>query len=453
MKRTRCAIYTRQSVARTNDSDFTSCEAQREACAARIQVGATEGWIALDERFDDVGESGATTGRPALQRLLERIRARDVDRVVVQRLDRLTRNVRDWATIVGTFKRYGTQLTVVAGDVHLGELAISDLVLNVLATFAEFEREMIGDRLRDARASLRSRGIRNAGRVPFGYTADPLSRQLVVHPEQAPVIKRMFEMAADGTPPSTIATWINARGVDDHRVLDGRQPWSSKAVLRILGNRVYLGYMGAVADAHDAVVDDQLFTRAREAVDARRTRAPGRRDPEDDDVFVLRRLLRCVHCDRLMTTSSSRVVPEAAKPPKPTRRKVVMPPRYYRCRGPRACPGTQTSADEIEQRVLAWLRKPTGEISPAANVVLMRYAPIWEVLFPQVVNRLVAQLVWEVQWDGAKDRFTVVLDETAIAEEYAKLKLRDEEHANRKKPRRRKAKRGESTSKREGATR
>jgi hypothetical protein len=154
-----------------------------------------------------------------------------------------------------------------------------------------------------------------------------------------------------------------------------------------------------------------------------------------------------------MTTSSSRVVPEAAKPPKPTRRKVVMPPRYYRCRGPRACPGTQTSADEIEQRVLAWLRKPTGEISPAANVVLMRYAPIWEVLFPQVVNRLVAQLVWEVQWDGAKDRFTVVLDETAIAEEYAKLKLRDEEHANRKKPRRRKAKRGESTSKREGATR
>ena len=166
------------------------------------------GWIALDERFDDVGESGATTERPALQRLLERIRAREVDRVVVHRLDRLTRSVRDWATIVGTFKRYGTQLTVVAGEVHLGDVAMSDLVLNVLATFAEFEREMIGDRLRDARASLRRRGIRNAGRVPFGYTADPLSRQLVVKPEQAAVIKRMFEMAADGTPPSTIAMWI-----------------------------------------------------------------------------------------------------------------------------------------------------------------------------------------------------------------------------------------------------
>jgi hypothetical protein len=130
------------------------------------------------------------------------------------------------------------------------------------------------------------------------------------------------------------------------------------------------------------------------------------------------------------------VLPEAPKPTKtkPSRRKIVTPPRYYRCRG---------------QRVLAWLRKPTGEISSEANVVLTRYAPIWEVLFPQVVNRLVAQLVWEVRWDGPKDSFAVVLDETAIAEEHAKLKLRDEEHANRTKPRRKKAKRGRSTSRRE----
>lgn len=176
----RCAIYTRQSVARPDDPDFTSCDAQREACLELIRAHAARGWVPVEERFDDVGESGATIDRPALTRLLDRIAAGAVDGVLVHRLDRLTRSVRDWANLVGTFKRRGTKLTIVSGDIHLGDLAMSDLVLNVLATFAEFERELIGERLRDARAALRSRGIRNAGRVPFGYSSDPLSHQLVV---------------------------------------------------------------------------------------------------------------------------------------------------------------------------------------------------------------------------------------------------------------------------------
>jgi hypothetical protein len=117
-----------------------------------------------------------------------------------------------------------------------------------------------------------------------------------------------------------------------------------------------------------------------------------------------------------------------------------MPPRYYRCRGDRACRGTQIAADDIEQRVLAWLRQPKGAISPEARFVLARYAPIWEVLFPQVVNHLVAQLVWEVRWDGPRDSFTVVLDATAFAEEHAKLKLRDEEDAKRTKSQRKRTK-------------
>lgn len=317
---TRCAIYTRQSVARPNE-DFTSCDAQRDVCLARIRANAFQGWLALEERFDDLGESGATMERPALQRLLDRVAAREVERVVVHRLDRLVRSMRDWTEIVATFKRYGTALTIVAGDLHLGDLAMSDMVLNMLASFAEFERELIGERLRDARASLRSRGIRNAGRVPFGYSADELSRQLVVRPEQAQAVKRMFEMAAAGAAPSSIADWINSLGHDDRRVLDDRQSWSAKAVLRILSNPVYLGQMGAVADAHDAIVDEEVFDKAREAVEARRTRAPGRRPVDGDDPFLLRRLLRCVQCSRLMTTSSAHALPEAPANPKP--RKVV----------------------------------------------------------------------------------------------------------------------------------
>lgn len=121
--------------------------------------------MALDERFDDVGASGATTERPALTRLLERVREGEVDRVVVCRLDRLTRSVLDWAELIGAFKRRGAQLSVVAGDLRLGELATSDLLLNMMAAFAEFEREMISDRLRDARAAHRRHGRRSAGRA------------------------------------------------------------------------------------------------------------------------------------------------------------------------------------------------------------------------------------------------------------------------------------------------
>ncbi len=153
----RCAIYTRQSVTRPDGTDFTSRDAQRDACIDMVRAHAPEGWVPLEERFDDVGESGATVERPALTRLLDRIAAGAIDRVVVQRLDRLTRSVADYATLVGRLKRRGTQLTIVAGDIHMGDVAMSDLMLNLLATFAEFEREIIGERLRDAREALRSR--------------------------------------------------------------------------------------------------------------------------------------------------------------------------------------------------------------------------------------------------------------------------------------------------------
>jgi hypothetical protein len=107
---------------------------------------------------------------------------------------------------------------------------------------------------------------------------------------------------------------------------------------------------------------------------------------------------------------------------------VAPPPRDYRCRGqPSSCRGTQVAAEDIEQRVLAWLREPTGAISPQALTVLTSYAPLWEVLFPETVRCAVARLVWEVRWDSPKNDFTAVLDETAIAEAHASITRREEE--------------------------
>lgn len=415
----RCAVYTRQSVARKDSSDFSSCEAQRESCLSFIASHAREGWFPAPERFDDEGYSGATAERPAFARLLRAVAAKKVDRVVVQRIDRITRSIADWGRLVVTLRRHGAGFSVVSGELHLGDVATSDLVLNLLATFAQFEREIIGERLRDARVALRRRGIRNAGRVPFAYTADPLTHQLLVQPEAEQIVKRIFEMAAADAPPSAIALWINTLGDRDRRVLDGRQPWTAKTVLRVLTNRTYLGRMGDVEGAHDAIVTAELFSKARTAIESRRTRSPTKRSSRGADPFILRGLLHCAQCGRRMTTSSSRRLVA----PAPRRRgpKPKQPPRYYRCRGRTACSGSQVSAQYIEDRVIEWLTAERSGLSFKAAAVLGAYAPHWRKASTASQGRLLSQLVWEIRWDVPRRRLSVTLDEVAIAEEHARL--------------------------------
>lgn len=425
----RCAVYTRQSVARADGPEFTSCDAQRDACLAFIKAHAMEDWFPIDERFEDKGESGASKERPALQRLLERVRAGDVDRVVVFRLDRLTRSVLDWADLIGAFKRRGTQLSVVSGDLRLGELATSDLLLNLMAVFAEYERELIRDRLRDARATHRRHGRRSAGRIPFGYRADALSHQLVVEPTEAEVVKSIFERAANGGAAAGIALGMNTNIMKTTvgRVA-ARQGWTARSVLRLLANRTYLGEIAGVPDRHDAIVSAEVFDRARAAVSARRTRAPARKPPSSTDLFVLRGLLRCARCGRKMTTSSARALPDQGN-----RRWVAdTKPRYYRCRGAQPCPGSQVSAQELEGRVLAWFRRPTGSVTTEARKLLGLVASRWSGYTRERRSAVVAQLVWEIIWDGPKDRFKVLLDETAVEETYLALEAQAGEDADRR---------------------
>ena len=193
----------------------------------------------------------------------------------------------------------------------------------------------------------------------------------------------------------------------------------------MLRNEVYLGRLGEVANTHEAIIDADMFSKVSAIVDERRTRPPGRRAKEGD-LFLLRKLLRCVRCDRLMTTSSSRALPDPARPTfkkkKKKKKKEKLPPRYYRCRGKNACAGSQVSAEAIEQRVLSWLKLPPEGISPEAHAVLTKCSHIWAVLFPENVLSLIAELIWEVQWDGPNDDFTVVLDEIAISQLYESLR-------------------------------
>lgn len=194
------------------------------------------GWVALDERFDDEGDSGATMDGPAFFRLLERVDARAVDRIVVTRVDRLTRRLSDWVWLLAQLRKRNVAVSIVTGQMASTEIAADSFVFNIMASFAEYEREIVSERVRDAHAADRLRGLRSAGRVPFGYRADPETRQLVVPEPEASVVRQMFALAQEGEPPTTIAAATNASA--------STRTWHARAVLRILQNPAYAGRFG-----------------------------------------------------------------------------------------------------------------------------------------------------------------------------------------------------------------
>jgi site-specific DNA recombinase len=243
----------------------------------------------LAESFDDEGETGATSQRPGLERLVAAILEGRVERVVVHRLDRLTRSILGWARLYRLFKANGVALTVARGGLRDADDATSQLHLHILALFAELERDMIAERLRDGRAVRHARGMRVAGRVPLGYLADPATKQLIVMPAEAETVRCMFASADMGEAPARIAANANETGVVGKSGRPTR--WSAKFVLRILRNPVYAGLLpDGSPGAHDAVVSRDLFDRVGAAILGRRTRTPTKRPTVEGEVdpFLLR---------------------------------------------------------------------------------------------------------------------------------------------------------------------
>lgn len=168
MKTVRCAIYTRKSSDEGLEQSFNSLDAQREACAAYILSQASEGWTALPEIYDDGGLSGGTLERPALQRLLAEVAANRVDIIVVYKVDRLTRSLFDFAKLVETFDAAGTSFVSVTQSFNT-TTSMGRLTLNMLLSFAQFEREVTAERIRDKIAASKARGMWMGGNPPLGY--------------------------------------------------------------------------------------------------------------------------------------------------------------------------------------------------------------------------------------------------------------------------------------------
>jgi site-specific DNA recombinase len=185
----RCAVYTRKSSEHGLEQDFNSLDAQREAAETYIKSQAHEGWRLVKARYDDGGLSGGTLERPALQSLLADIQSRQVDIVVVYKVDRLTRSLADFAKLVELFEAHGVSFVAVTQQFNT-TTSMGRLTLNVLLSFAQFERELAGERIRDKFAASRRKGMWMGGTIPLGY--DVKDRKLVINEEEANRVRLIF---------------------------------------------------------------------------------------------------------------------------------------------------------------------------------------------------------------------------------------------------------------------
>ena len=275
----RCAIYTRKSSEHGLEQDFNSLHAQRESAEAYIKSQAHEGWKLVRTRYDDGGLSGGTMERPALQHLLADIAANLIDVVVVYKVDRLTRSLTDFAKLVEIFEAQGVSFVSVTQQFNT-TTSMGRLTLNVLLSFAQFEREVAGERIRDKFAASRRKGMWMGGNVPLGY--DVIERRLVVNEAEAKTVKLIFERYLElgcvrvlRAALDRLAVRSKQRVAETGRMIGGG-PFSRGALYYLLRNRVYRGAavhkgVGHPGE-HEAIIDEGLWDAVQAKLSAQDTK-------------------------------------------------------------------------------------------------------------------------------------------------------------------------------------
>jgi DNA invertase Pin-like site-specific DNA recombinase len=272
-----CAVYTRKSSEHGLEQDFNSLDAQREAAEAYIKSQAHEGWRLVKAHYDDGGLSGGTLERPALQSLLDDIRARKIDVVVVYKVDRLTRSLSDFAKLVELFEAHSVSFVAVTQQFNT-TTSMGRLTLNVLLSFAQFERELASERIRDKFAASRRRGMWMGGTVPLGY--DVKNRKLVVNAEEAERVRLIFRRYLALGCVSTLQEDLEQRGVrSKQRILTSGQVrggggFGRGALYHLLQNPIYRGEV--VHDGvtypgeQEAIIDEKLWAAVQTKLEENR---------------------------------------------------------------------------------------------------------------------------------------------------------------------------------------
>ena len=266
--RKRCAVYCRVSSDERLDQEFNSIDAQKEAGHAYIASQRAEGWIPVADDYDDPGYSGGNTERPALKRLLADIERGLIDIVVVYKIDRLTRSLADFARMVDVFDQHDVSFSAVTQQIN-SATSMGRLMLNVLLSFAQFEREVTSERIRDKIAAAKRKGMWMGGVPSIGY--DVVNRQLVVNDAEAAVVRRIFEEMLTIGSPTQIAANLTAEGIttkawttQEGQTRSGTRI-DKKYLHKLLRNRIYLGELSHKGNwypgAHPPIIDRTLWDK------------------------------------------------------------------------------------------------------------------------------------------------------------------------------------------------
>src|SRR5260221_5614342 len=276
----RCAIYTRKSSEEGLDQDFNSLQAQREACEAFIKSQAGEGWRLVKTAYDDGGLSGATMERPALQRVLGDINQGLIDVVVVYKVDRLTRSLADFAKMVEVFDAHGASFVAVTQQFNT-TTSMGRLTLNVLLSFAQFEREVTGERIRDKIAASKRKGMWMGGFVPLGY--DVCDRRIVIDEREAETVRYIFRRYQELGCVRLLKEDLDRRGVVSKRrtsksgIASGGHSFSRGALYALLSNPIYVGEIRHKnlrhPGQHQAIMDRTVWERTQQQLQEHRVRA------------------------------------------------------------------------------------------------------------------------------------------------------------------------------------
>ncbi len=274
----RCAIYTRKSSEEGLEQDFNSLHAQREACEAFIKSQAGEGWRLIKTAYDDGGLSGGTMERPALLQLLADIRQGLVDVVVVYKVDRLTRSLADFAKMVEVFDAHGVSFVAVTQQFNT-TTSMGRLTLNVLLSFAQFEREVTGERIRDKIAASKKKGMWMGGVTPLGY--EVRERRLVVNPAEAAIVRDIFQRYLELGSVRLLKDDLDRRGIYSKvrpwkGSTRGGGPFSRGALYKLLANPIYFGEIRhkqmCHPGQHEAIIDRELWQKVQQLLRERTVR-------------------------------------------------------------------------------------------------------------------------------------------------------------------------------------
>ncbi|MFT4961507.1 MAG: site-specific DNA recombinase [Paracoccaceae bacterium] len=398
-RKLRCAVYTRKSSEEGLEQEFNSLHAQRESCEAYIASQRSEGWALIREHYDDGGVSGGTLERPGLKLLLADIEDGLIDVVVVYKIDRLSRSLMDFSKLVEVFDRNNVTFVSVTQSFNT-TTSMGRLTLNILLSFAQFEREVTGERIRDKIAASRKKGMWMGGTVPLGY--DVKERKLVINKPEAKTVRMVFERFVEIGSATVLARELRADGVASKQ----GKPISKGYLYRILNNRVYIGEAVHKGDSypgqHKGIITHKLW----EKVHAILTESPRKRacNTRAQTPALLKGLLWGPDGAAFSPTHS---------------RKKNRLYRYYVSQtvlrhGAGMCPVGRVPAAEIETAVVNQLRavfrqpeiiigtwKAAKRSDPGINEDTVREAlvqldPIWDELFPAEQARIVQLLVERV---------------------------------------------------------